>query len=191
MRNRLWWLTEGACLLPMIIGTVLAPQLPEQVASHWSITGEVNGHLPKPMFLVLIPVFTALLQAVIFPKIQEIKPLGFRSFMTWLLPALSILLQSGFMWYALEKTVDMRVMAVLIIGVLMMVIGNYLPKQVVEPKKSSTGKRRLDPNKARILGYLFLVGGLLAILLVWLHPLASLLSVVVVLVVMAILLMNA
>ena len=64
----------GMALLFFIIGIYLYPQMPERMASHWNIHGEVDGYISKFWGVFLLPfIFTAL--ALLFVAIPRIDPL--------------------------------------------------------------------------------------------------------------------
>lgn len=64
----------GLTLLPFITGVYFYPQMPERMASHWNVRGEVDGYLPKFWGLFLIP-FILLGLVLIFISIPRIDPL--------------------------------------------------------------------------------------------------------------------
>ena len=53
----------------------LYPRLPEQIASHWNIHGEVDGYLPKfwGAFLMPFMMLASALLLLIFPRIDPLK----------------------------------------------------------------------------------------------------------------------
>ena len=67
------WL--GIVLASFIIGIYFYPQMPERMASHWNIKGEVNGYLPKFWGLFLMPFISLciFLLSIAIPKIDPLK----------------------------------------------------------------------------------------------------------------------
>lgn len=65
----------GIILLGFIISVYFYPQMPEQMASHWNINGEVDGYMPKSVALFMMPVITAVmyLMFIILPMIDPLK----------------------------------------------------------------------------------------------------------------------
>ena len=57
------------------IGIYLYPQMPEKMASHWNIKGEVDGYLSKFWGLFLMPLLSIgiLLLYLIIPKVDPLK----------------------------------------------------------------------------------------------------------------------
>ncbi len=65
----------GIILISFLIGIYFYPQMPEQMASHWNATGEVDGFLPKFWGLFLIPMMSLglFLLFLVIPKIDPLK----------------------------------------------------------------------------------------------------------------------
>ena len=64
----------GTALLFFVIGIYLYPWMPERMASHWNIHGEVDGYISKFWGVFLLPfIFTML--ALLFVAIPRIDPL--------------------------------------------------------------------------------------------------------------------
>jgi len=64
----------GIIVLSFLIGFYFYPQMPERVASHWNIQGEVDGYMPKGWGLFLMPLILVGL-FLLFLLIPEIDPL--------------------------------------------------------------------------------------------------------------------
>ncbi|MCJ7816672.1 MAG: SdpI family protein [Candidatus Aenigmarchaeota archaeon] len=65
----------GIILLSFAIGIYLYPQMPELMPSHWNAAGEVDGYMPKPLTLFLIPVISLALFGLflLIPRIDPMK----------------------------------------------------------------------------------------------------------------------
>ncbi len=64
----------GIILLSFIIGIYLYPRMPEKMASHWNIRGQVDGYMPKFLGLFLMP-FISIGLFLLFVLIPKIDPL--------------------------------------------------------------------------------------------------------------------
>ena len=64
----------GILILTFATAIVAYPYLPDQLASHWGASGQVNGYLPKIWGLFIIPAISAAL-ALLFLLIPRIDPL--------------------------------------------------------------------------------------------------------------------
>jgi len=65
----------GLMLLPFITGVYFYPQMPEKMASHWNVRGEVDGYMPKFWGLFLIPLvlFGISLLFIAIPRIDPLR----------------------------------------------------------------------------------------------------------------------
>ncbi|MEN4006646.1 MAG: SdpI family protein [Methanobacteriaceae archaeon] len=66
--------TLGIILLSFIVSIYFYPQMPEEIASHWDLEGQVVGYLPKFEGLFFMP-FTLIGLALLFLAIPKIDPL--------------------------------------------------------------------------------------------------------------------
>jgi uncharacterized membrane protein len=64
----------GIVLIAFAVGIVFYPQLPEQIASHWNASGQVDGYMSKFWGIFLAP-FVLLGLALLFILIPRIDPL--------------------------------------------------------------------------------------------------------------------
>ncbi len=64
----------GATIIPFIIGLYLYPQMPEEMASHWSLRGEVDGYMPRFWGVFLTPLLLSGL-GLIFIAVPRVDPL--------------------------------------------------------------------------------------------------------------------
>jgi uncharacterized membrane protein len=64
-----------------LIGLIAYPALPQMVASHWSIRGQVNGYQNKVLMIVLLPLISAIVTQLLWflPRIDPRRE-NFRSF---------------------------------------------------------------------------------------------------------------
>lgn len=62
-------------LISFLIGICLYTQMPEKMASHWNVAGEVDGYMPKFFGLFLMPIFSVglFLLFIFVPKIDPLK----------------------------------------------------------------------------------------------------------------------
>lgn len=64
----------GIILISYLIGIYLYPSMPNEIASHWNIQGEVNGYMPKFWALFLMPMLLTL-SVILYQVIPKIDPL--------------------------------------------------------------------------------------------------------------------
>lgn len=126
-------LTSVLILLPIAAGVVLWGQLPEVMPIHWGTNGEADGWSSRPVAVFGLPL---LLLAVHWigmwvtdldsrNKTQNPKV---RNLMMWLLPAVSLLGNGSTYAAALGQEMDILRYVYLLLGLLFIIIGNYMPK---------------------------------------------------------------
>jgi uncharacterized membrane protein len=66
---------SGLIFLSFLVGIFLYPYFPSYMASHWGITGQVNGYLPKFWGVFLMPLMSVFLFWLFFllPRIDPLK----------------------------------------------------------------------------------------------------------------------
>lgn len=120
-------------LLPALVGMILWNQLPEQMPTHWSIGGEIDGWGSKSFAIFGTPLLMLLthwicIGATMLDKRnwnQNAKPMGIVLF---IFPFVSLLMSATMYSAAFGKQIDMTVITPLLMGLLFIFIGNYLPK---------------------------------------------------------------
>jgi len=166
--------TSIVTLLPILAGVLLWDRLPEVMATHFGIDNQADGYSSKafgvfglPLMLVAIEWIGAMVMAS-DPKKQNINPKLF-TLGLWIVPAISLLGAAILYTYNLGREPDITFIMQLLLGVLLVVVGNYLPKA----RQSYTIGIRLPWTLAdeenwnrthRLGGYLWVAGGILMII---------------------------
>ena len=157
-------------LLPIIAGVMLWDKLPAELPIHWDISGNVDGYASRTFVVFLFPlILTALHWLTIFVISTDPKRQNHSDKMMivvyWLVPVLSIVISRACYATALGMDIMMDTLLPALMGVIFIVIGNYLPKC----KQSHTVGIRLpwtlnseeNWNKThRLGGYTMVVGGI-------------------------------
>lgn len=126
-------ITSIAILLPMLAGIILWNRLPDQIPSHWNAAGEVDGWSSKPFTVFGLPLillatqWLCVLGTYADPK-KESHTRKILHMVFWIIPVLSLLLHTVTYAVALGKDVPMEVVMPVFIGLLLAIVGNYLPK---------------------------------------------------------------
>ncbi len=126
-------LTSVLILLPVAVGLILWNRLPEQMATHWNAEGEADGFSHKAVGVFVLPLFMLAVHwlctvvTAADPKNRNIsgKPLGL---VLWICPVMSLLCSSLIYATALGMDISMELIMPMAMGVMFIVIGNYLPK---------------------------------------------------------------
>ncbi len=168
--------TCAVCLLPILLGLALWDKLPETMAIHFDINNNPDNFASKEFVVFILPLLMVLLQAfccfindVNAAKHGERKK--FERATKWIIPVMTVILQVVTLGYALGWSLDIRRIAAFIVGVIFLVIGNYLPKlDYIKNYDVNTEKaRRIN----RFIGYETVVMGILYLISIFLPPLAT------------------
>ena len=164
-------LTAIVGFLPLIIGVLLYSRLPESVATHWDFSGNINGTSSRVVAAIVIPGIFFLL-TLAMPALLKIDPKyknmshELVNIIIWAIPLISFVLCSICYANALGYNVDVATVVPILIGIMFIIIGNYLPKT----HQSYTMGIRLpwtlnseeNWNRThRLAGWLWMIGGLL------------------------------
>ncbi len=126
-------ITTLLCLLPAAAGLLVYDRLPERIATHFGINGEPNGWSGRAFAVFFIPVFMAVINLVVQlalnadPKKQNMGA-ALRTVSVWIVPALSIVTSFVILGGALGYPVHAETIMPLLIGLILIIVGNYLPK---------------------------------------------------------------
>ena len=126
-------LTTLIAALPILVGFLLWDRLPEEIATHFNFQGEPDGWSSKfftvvclPMILVGVHVI-CVLGTLADPKNANIHDKIFRMVL-WITPCISLLVMGGVYGYALGYNVDIARVTMILMGVVFILLGNYMPK---------------------------------------------------------------
>lgn len=161
--------TSVAILLPTLAGLILWEQLPAQIPSHWNINGEIDGYTSKafavfvmPVIMVAIHWFTVLV-TLSDPKKQNHSE-KILHLIFWIIPVLSIVISVFTYSAAMGTTIRVELFISVFLGLLFVIIGNYLPKcrqnYTVGLKLPWTLHSEENWNRThRLAGWIWVVGG--------------------------------
>lgn len=178
-------LTSIVCLLPIILGVYFYNELPEQVAVHFNINNEPDNYFSKQGFVFGIPFMMVAIQIFVcmVSDLSDKNPEANKkavSIFKWIIPSITVILYIVTLMIALGKVIDIRKIAMMILGMMFIVLGNYTPKT----KGMINGMRNLDEKEykkiARILGYTFIINGLLCFISIFFNQYVSIAVVVLV-----------
>ena len=161
-------------LLPVLIGIVLWNRLPDRMAIHFGMNNEAEGYSSRavavfglPLFLLAVEWLCAAVMAN-DPKKQNISPKMF-SFSLWIAPVISLITAAAMYSFNLGYQVNFTFAVELMLGVLFIIIGNYLPKArqnyTMGIKIPWTLANEENWNLThRLAGYLWVIGGILMVI---------------------------
>ena len=170
-------LTVSVCLLPIILGAVLYNKLPEQMPIHFTINDVPDNYASKNFALFGIPVMAAIVQAICLIAVNiklnklknEEKP-KILKIMEWFIPVITVLIYVIMIEIPLGSTVYVGKSICLILGILFMIIGNYIPKMSYEMGKTTFHPMPKSEKSFRkiskVTGYLFIIIGIIMLILI-------------------------
>lgn len=169
--RRLLALTSAIVLLPMLCGLLLWARLPETLATHFGVDNEPNGFSSKATAVFGLPLWLLALHwvCVLAGKASAGGgPLG--KLVLWIIPATSLFCGLVMYGYALDQRLDVGRMALVFVGLLFTLAGNYMPKLRRNPVIGIRLPTTLadEDNWAkthRFAGPLWVAGGLLTLAL--------------------------
>ncbi|MBQ9742190.1 MAG: SdpI family protein [Ruminococcus sp.] len=173
IRNNKWKLILGTLvtLLPIPAGLILWDKLPATLATHWGADGTANGQSSKLFAVFIIPlILLALYWICILVTAKDNKNRNQNQkifdIVIWIVPVLSCIV-SGII-YAASMNTGLNLMCImpLVMGLVFMIIGNYLPKckqnKTIGIKLKWTLENEENWNAThRISGKVWFLGGLL------------------------------
>ena len=164
-------ITTLITLLPIAIGLILWDRLPDTIATHWGADGEANGWSDKVHAVFFLPCMLAVIHliaaAVVLadPKRKNIhrKPMMLT---LWIVPVISLITNGSTYVIALGADLNMSVFLCLVIGIVFILLGNYMPKlqqnYTVGIKVPWTLNSEENWNRThRLAGKMFVLGGII------------------------------
>ncbi len=120
-------------LLPILAGVILWDKLPTQMPMHWGPTGEVDGYASKAFAVFFMPAFMVVMLWICifvssFDKKNREHNKKANTAVWWIIPSLSIILNTLVYLTAMGKGVSAGAIMTFSMGLLFVVIGNYMPK---------------------------------------------------------------
>ena len=176
MMKKYKWTLIFACIvivIPVIAGLVLWNRLPEKIPTHFGTGNEINGWSSKPMAVFGIPGIMLAVELLLFfvttndPKKRNIdgKLMGM---ILWIVPVVTLVTCFSCYAIALGVPVDVGMLVNFCIGVLFILLGNYMHRikqnYTVGIKLPWTLNSEENWNRThRMASWLFVLGGLLFI----------------------------
>lgn len=167
-------LTSALTLLPILVGLIFWEQLPDTLPSHFGFDGRADGFSSKVEAVFIIPMIMVGLHIFVVgvtsfdPKIKNVAP-KMRQLVYWLIPVGSNLIQLSIYGATLGFIENITHIGLVFMGLLFLILGNYLPKikqnYTVGIKLPWTLDNEENWNKThRLAGKLWVVGGLILLI---------------------------
>lgn len=126
-------LTSIITLLPIVAGLILWNKLPTEIATHFGANNAPGGFSSKGFavfgmpFIILALHWLCTFVTTLDPKAKNITDKSMK-LVLWICPAVSLLMGGVTYSYALNNELRIGMIVILFMGLLFIVIGNYLPK---------------------------------------------------------------
>jgi len=126
-------LTSLIVLLPMLVGICLWNRLPESVPTHFDGTGQADGWSSRVFSVFGLPLFVLLLHWICIaavmadPKVQNLSA-KILYLTLWISPAVSLFAGMSIYGTVLGAPINIARIANLLLALMFIAIGNYLPK---------------------------------------------------------------
>lgn len=120
-------------LLPILFGIIYWNDLPDIMAIHWGPNGKADGFSSKAFTVIALPLILLVIHlACVFftllDKNQKEQNKKVLAIMFWIVPAISIIANAAIYKNAFGNGFQMKSWISILLGLMFIFIGNYLPK---------------------------------------------------------------
>lgn len=172
-------LSSVVILLPIVVGALLWDRLPDSIAVHWGVDNEPNGWNSRAFAVFGMPLvilalhWFAIVVTALDPKRKNISDKMFRVLL-WICPGTSVLMCVITYGYAMGLMTSIGQIVLVFLGLLIVVLGNYMPKC----RQNYTVGMRIawtlsDPENwkktHRFAGWTMIIGGVLILVTAFLE----------------------
>ena len=174
INKKLVLFTSILILLPSLVGCVFWNQLPEEIPTHFNLLGQADGYNHKVFAIFGLPALMLLMHWVLlFLMVKDPKSSNISSkiqiLIYWIIPFVSCLSMISIFGESLGYSMMSGLLAQIFMGVVMIVIGNYLPKThrnyIIGIRLPWTLESDKNWRKThRLAGKIWVLGGLLLFL---------------------------
>lgn len=176
-------LTTAICLLPILAGLAVYNRLPEQIPTSFGLDGTPSDWSSRAFAVFGLPCIMAALNLFLHlvvakdPKRANVG-IAMKTICLWLTPVLTVLLYTLTVSAALGYDARVETLIPCLMGMLLILVGNYLPKTRQNRTmgirvKWTLGSEENWNRTHRMAGFLWVVGGfvflLLSLLGTWTH----------------------
>lgn len=161
------------CLIGMVPGLIFYNKMPEQLPINWDMNNQPHQFASKPFVIFGLPLimtaFHLLCWAIENTHGSRTNPKPVKTILHLILPAITIVLESITVMYVMDMLTDIGLICCLIIGIIFIFMGNYLPK--TQPNRTFGIKlpwtiynEDVWHRTHRLAGYMMVLGGIIIII---------------------------
>ena len=173
LNKKVLLITSIIILLPILFGVLYWEQLPDMMTIHWGVNNEANGFASKGFTVFGLPLIllgVQLLCSYATTLDKKNKNTSLPDFVLWIIPTISLLCNFVIYSSALNYTINISLIVTLLMGILFIVMGIYMPKVkqnfTIGIKLPTTLSNEDNWNKThQFAGKLWVVVGILVV--VW------------------------
>lgn len=179
-------ITTIICLLPIILGIVFYNKLPDQMPVHYGMNNTPDRYASKNVALFVIPLGMALLQmfCCIMSDIKAYQKginIRLEQIIKAIIPVFTYVIYIITIAVSLGQDLDVRRIICFIIGVIFILMGNYLPKANMNSVKVFNLRRYnysedIWRKSVRMMGYTFVILGIIFIISILLSEIFSIIA---------------
>ncbi len=175
-------LTGLMCLLGMAPGLACWRRLPDEIPIHWGIDNQPNGWGSKafvvfglPLMMIVLHLLCCLADNLTYKA--DTQPKAVKWLVRLIIPVITLVLECVTMLFVLDLFTDIGLICCLLLGVLMIVLGNYMPKTRPNPTFGIKLPWTLHDEDVwckthRLAGWLMVAGGIVLIVTAFLRAYA-------------------
>lgn len=174
MNKKLLLLTSIVILFPILWGVTIWSQLPNQIPIHFNVADQADNFQSKPLVVFGLPLFLLLVHLfVIFVTARDPKNQTMNEKMGkviyWLTPIVSLSISYLIYSKALGSTTNPSIFFSALLGLIFVIMGNYMPKLKVNHTVGIRLPWTLQSEENwykthRLAGKLWVLGGLILLL---------------------------
>jgi len=160
-----------------LAGVILWNQLPNELATHWGPDGNPDGYSSRAFAVFVMPTILLALHLIVslITAKADTNAISNKLFrlLLWICPVMSIMISTLIYATALGHEVNVPFWVLMLLGIIYIVLGNYLPKArqnpflgvrvkwTLESKKNWEHSNRFSAKVMVVLGLIFIICAML------------------------------
>lgn len=172
-KNKILIITTILCLLPLLFSAIVYKDLPDPMAVQWSSDGTPSNFASRQFAALGLPLFMAAANLLVQlsvnhdPKYNNVTPVLI-AIGRYVIPVITLILMPVTLLWNLNIKFPIEKIAIIIVGIIFIITGNYLPKTkqsyTVGIKLPWTLHSEENWKKTHHLGgYLFVISGIITL----------------------------
>ncbi|WP_056975934.1 DUF1648 domain-containing protein [Lacticaseibacillus sharpeae] len=175
-------------VMPLFYGLANYDRLPAKMAIHWGLHNKPNGFVDKPIAVFGLIILMVALQIIMMAvtwlnSLQKGAAKKFEKVTLGVIPVLTFVLYIATIMVNLGTNVNIWAVAMTLVGLIFIVLGNYMPKIPADYNRGPGKKKWRDHPEAwkkmsRELGFVMVGGGILCIISILLAEWVSIVALI-------------